>query len=222
MSDYIYLSHILSEDAPGYGGAQGFFNHSATKIKEGRSSNSSKWELSNHIGTHIDAPYHFSDEGTKLDDVDANFWIFNHIHLATYAANPAELIPASEWVNDIPKDCDLLLIQTGFEKFRNEDKYWEQNPGLSKELGLWLRENRPSIRALGIDVLSATSWQKREEGRIAHRAFLSPIENGASPIWIIEDMKLSSLTNSPKQVIVSPIRVKSSDGAPVTVLAKLV
>lgn len=215
----IFLSHLLTPDTPGYGGSSGFCADVKTRISEGKSSNSAEWKLSNHIGTHVDVPYHFSDAGLRIDDYPAETWIFSKPCLVDYAAKPAELIGPGDWVNYIPQDADLILLRTGFEKHRSEKIYWEMNPGLSPELGSWLREQRPAIRAIGVDVLSATSWQHREIGRKAHRHFLDPAFQG-EPVRIIEDMALAALESTPSRVIVAPIRVKGGDGAPVTVIAE--
>lgn len=220
MSNAIFLSHVLSNDTIGYGGRKEFVTTSTLSIAKGDSCNQSDWKLCNHIGTHIDSPFHFSLDGKKLDSFDASFWIFTKIYLVDLPTPDSTIIEKNEWTEKIPLDCELLLIKTGFESMRNTEAYWAHNPGLAPALGLWLREFRPNIRVIGFDFMSITSYDHRPLGKVAHHAFLHESHVG-HPILAIEDMRLSELKNSPSRVIVSPIRILDSDGSPVTVLAEV-
>jgi len=214
----IFLSHVLSKATPGFGGQSAFESETVNSICSGKSSNSSKWTLSNHIGTHVDAPYHFSDAGETVDGFDAGFWVFQAPCVLDIRVGDAELIEPKDWESLVSTNCDLLLLRTGFQKYRPDRKYWESNPGLSPEVGKWLREKRPSIRAIGFDFLSVTSFQHREIGRESHRALLDPARSG-KPVLAIEDMDLSAIGKVLNRVWVAPLRVAHADGAPVTVLA---
>lgn len=220
MSKYIFLSHVLTPDTQGYGGTLGFSSEQIKSIAKGDSANSSRWALSNHIGTHIDVPFHFSNQGKTVESYDADFWIFQNPWLINYKATQSELIEPGVWVESVPTVSDLLLIRTGFEKLRLQREYWEQGPGLSPKLGTWLRTHRSNIRAIGFDFISITSWQNRPIGRNAHLAFLDPSLAG-NPVVVIEDMALADLQSSPKTVVVSPIRVCGTDGAPVSIFADI-
>lgn len=112
---------------------------------------------------------------------------------------------------------DLLLIRTGYERYRSEERYWQRNPGLSAELGLWLRREYPVVKMVGLDCISITSRIHREEGRSAHRAFLDPDGEG-HPVLLIEDMALATAPGQLRQVIVAPLRVSEADGGPCTVM----
>lgn len=219
VGSWTFLSHRLDQATPGYGGKSGF---SATLVKSitlGESNNSSHWELSNHIGTHVDAPFHFDQNGATVDTFLADFWIFNRPELIDRPASDSEIIGIEEWARAISVETDIVLLRTGFESKRSQRDYWENNPGLAPDLGSWLRENRPNLRVIGFDFLSVTSYQNRSLGRLAHQAFLTETGRGA-PLLPLEDMALARLKCSPKTVIVSPLRVVGADGAPVTVLAE--
>jgi len=73
---------------------------------------------------------------------------------------------------------------------------------------------------MGFDAISLTSFQHRELGREAHRAFLCPHKTH-NPILIIEDMHLEKLTHTPASVICGPLMLKDADGVPVTVIAEI-
>jgi hypothetical protein len=67
-----------------------------------------------------------------------------------------------------------------------------------------------------MDMISVTARAHRPEGRLAHRAFLDP-EGPGSPVLLIEDMALAQAPIDVRAVLVSPIRVRESDGGPCTV-----
>ncbi|HAG91205.1 MAG TPA: hypothetical protein DCL41_05005 [Bdellovibrionales bacterium] len=114
---------------------------------------------------------------------------------------------------------DFLLLRTGFEKRRGEESYWNNNPGFLPEVGFWLREEFPKVRAIGFDFISLTCFQKRELGREAHRAFLNPFKD-KPPILIVEDMKLAHAPHTLRRIHLAPLMIENADGAPVTVLAE--
>ena len=220
----IYLSYLITEDSPRYGDKGPLDINRVRQMSLGHTSNNSELHFSSHLGTHIDAPFHFFKQGKTIDDYPPEFWVCNHPHLFQYPASPEEILAIDTLLNQllaIPDDCDCLLINTKFSRFRNEDKqtYIFHNPGISPEVGIWLRKNT-AIKMIGFDFISLSSFAHRDLGRKAHRAFLAELEiggNNKDPILIIEDMDLSKLKVCPSKIIVSPLRFEMADGAPVTV-----
>ena len=222
----IYLSHVLSAITPTYGGKDLFNIEKVKKISNGDTSNNSHIHISSHVGTHIDAPYHFCDEGRTLDDYPPEFWVCKKPWVIDLNIKVNELISYNsiqDQLNEIPVLTDILFIRTGFENFREtneKDKYIFHNPGIDANIGYWLRENK-SIKMIGLDFISLSSYAQREEGRLAHKAFLCNHEKGGvsfDPILIIEDMKLINYNRKIENIIVLPLRIEKADGAPVTVL----
>ena len=119
---------------------------------------------------------------------------------------------------NLSADIEILLIRTGFESFRGIDRYWNDNPGLSSSLPRYLRTHFPKLRCVGFDFISITSWKHRAEGRKSHKAFLSPAKD-QKPILAIEDMSLKRASSKIDWLVVSPLLVENSNGAPVTVIA---
>lgn len=219
MKHAVYLSHLLSNNTPLYGGANDLHIHTNTKIQAGDTANSLMLSFPNHSGTHVDVPYHFFSDGKKLTDYPPAFWIFNKILYIDVPGEDGYLITYEDVKGKIGDDTDLLLLRTGYEKYRNEERYWQRNPGLSVDLAFALRLNHSHIRAVGIDVISITSPPYREEGRKAHREFLGS-QHKSDPIVLIEDMSLKNYIDDISRVIVLPLMIENSDGAPCTVLAE--
>ena len=77
MSKVIFLSHILDEYTPSYGNRNKFTMKKRSDISKGDIANDSSISTTVHIGTHIDMPYHFFENGQTIEDFPADFWLFS-------------------------------------------------------------------------------------------------------------------------------------------------
>ena len=220
MLKYITLSHRIDEKTPSYANQGGFKRMPISSIKEGRTANSEKWILNNHLGTHIDFPLHFSDNGKTSSDYEV-FLVFNKIGIIILEKipQPGSILLCSQiqnYLENIDKEIEVLLIKTNFEKYRGTPNYWENNFGFDPQIADYLRKNFINLKIFGFDSISLTSIKNRQIGAIAHQKFLL----NDSPILIIEDMKLSSLNNKMiiNKIIFSFFPVTKTDGVPVNCL----
>lgn len=220
MSGWIYLSFFIDEKTPAYGNGERFKSISIKSIAQGDSCNTAQWTLPNHLGTHIDCPFHFISHGTKLTEYSADFWIFNLVHLIDISPiHPGEIINSVLFRNEaFPENVELLLIKTGFGMHRNNEMYWKNSPVFLPEIAKLLRRCLPKLRAVGLDTISISSCVDRLVGREAHRAFLGE----DPPILLIEDMDLSRIDGSTQltKVFVCPLMVSGADAAPCTIIAR--
>lgn len=213
-----YLSHKLSASIPVYGSTKATIQLREIKsIVSGDSCQTYWLGMENHWGTHVDCPAHFFTEGMKIADYEAKFWLFRKPQILSVNAKPGQIIGRKDLITEINPETDLLLLKSGWGKFRGEEIYSLQNPGLDPGLGLWLRKEYPSLRAIGFDWISLSSYTHRELGREAHKAFLNP-EGVGHPIVIIEDMNISEYLNKLKEVWVVPLRVERIDSVPCTAI----
>lgn len=214
----MYLSHFFNQETPGYGGKKSFFLEEDRCMSKGDACNQLKLSLSNHVGTHIDLPYHFSASGKKMQDYAPGDWFFRNPWLVDVSATRNSLI-LPKHLPELPADIDFLLLRTGFEKLRSSQEYWAENPGLTPELGDYLKQKYRHLKAVGMDFISATAQQHKAQGRLAHQSFLGDANGPA--ILLLEDMKLGDLKPGEKISLlhVAPLLIESADGAPVTVSA---
>lgn len=220
----IFLSHIISNTTPTYGKSGLIRINQCSGINHGDSCNKSELHIDSHVGTHIDAPLHFDQNGLSLDKYDASFWICNNPYIIDYPAKSNEIINVNNLeteLRNIPIKTDILIIKTNFGRFRSLDseKYIFSGPGLDPDIGYFLRK-KTNIKMIGFDFISLSSFSNRTLGRNSHIAFLSKIKEykALDPILIIEDMDLSNLNNRLLQIIILPLRFELSDGAPVSVI----
>jgi kynurenine formamidase len=215
---YIWLSHTLKTDTPLYGGQKGMVRIDEDKsILAGDSCNTSHISLPTHAGTHVDSPKHFFDDGLSIEMFEPNYWIFNNPVVVNIHVDPDRIICSDDVKEKLPKETDICLFKTGFEKLRQTDTYWKKGPGVAPEMAELLKEKCPGIKAIGMDFISISSLCNRQIGRQAHRAFL---ERG---ILIIEDMKLGAIKSGQilKKIICLPLRIINGDGAPCSILGSI-
>ncbi len=210
------LSHLIEEKIPAYGNHLAHVEIKQKKsIKRGDSCNTFRFSLENHWGTHIDAPAHFFSNGKKIYDYPCDYWIFNQPCVVKVDLDKGIDIGPGQLKEKIPVESDLLLIKTGFGRFRKEKKYSLCGPAIKPETADWLRRGRPKLRVIGFDFVSVGSFAFRSQARQAHRAFLGTGQN--KPILIIEDMDLSANLSGLDKVFVAPFLIKGLDSANCTV-----
>jgi arylformamidase len=215
----IFLSYFLSNDTPLYGNGNGIEILPDKEIMNDDSCNTMNLTFPNHSGTHIDFPYHFNPEGKTINDYPADFWQFDLVELIDLSGkvDDGQIIGPELFPKPINCETGLILIKTGYEKYRGTNRYTLTPPGLSANLVPCFREKYPKLRCVGMDLISVSSYSNRNEGHKAHHAFLNPEEG--EPILLIEDMKLDVFDLISK-VIVAPLRIEKADGVPVTVFAE--
>ena len=220
MSSYIWLSHMLDKDTPLYGGVGSLSIKPEKEIKSGDSCNTTTISMPVHAGTHVDAPRHFIVDGKTIDEFTPEEWIFSYPLVLDIEVGPGEMIDIAKLIaaglsND--SRVDIILLRTGFERNRGKDSYWQNNPGLNSEIAGFLQKRFPKLRAVGIDFISISSLSHRQEGRKAHKEFLS------RDIVLIEDMQLSGIKEAKlNRVIILPIRIMDSDGAPCSAIGEVI
>lgn len=218
----IWLSYSIDNNTPIYGGRNENLNiYKTSSIKEGKIANDTKIESTLHVGTHIDMPCHFYEDGQSIEDFDIDYWFFSKPLFIE--VEPKNFVIKDELVGILDKikndNYDILIIKTGICAFREEEKYWRENYGFAPEIYEYLIEKFPSIRIMGFDSISISSWKDRSLGKVAHKAFLNP----KKPILLLEDMDLNNISIEVdlEHVIVSPLRIIESDGLPCSVFANV-
>ena len=213
----IFLSYILDEQTPTYGNRNNFKQIKKSDISHGDIANDTTIATTVHIGTHIDMPYHFYEDGQTIEDYSADFWRFINPLVIEVEQDDLiineKLIDKLKTIKDI--DYDVLIVKTGVCNMRNSDKFWKENYGFHGDIYDFLIDKFLSIRVFGFDSISVSSWQNRMLGRESHKKFLNP----KKPILLLEDMDLRSINENIKlkEIIVSPLRIAQCDGLPCTV-----
>lgn len=174
-----------------------------------KGSNVAKLESGTHLGTHIDAPKHFSDAGVGIDSLPAEQLIGPAV-VVDLTGLQEDVIAPHDFIDAVPPGAQRVLFKT-----RNsvdgllELPFTEDYVGLSGEAAEWLADN--GMRVVGIDYLSI---QKRGPDRTPHTALLE------RSIAIIEGLDLAAVPGGEYELIALPLRIEEGDGAPARVLLR--
>jgi len=124
---------------------------------------SQAWEevtLTTHVGTHLDAPWHYypttGDKPAKtIEDVPLIECIGDGVVLDLTHKDDKSLITeedikkALDEIDYQLKPNDIVLIRTDFDKHWGRDKYFEDHPGMGKESTEYILDQ--GVKVIGID-----------------------------------------------------------------------
>ncbi|MEN6329427.1 MAG: cyclase family protein [Methanobacteriaceae archaeon] len=220
---YQTISYPLTHQSPVHKGLLTPSILPNSQIREGKSYNSFLIQVENHSGTHVDAPAHFLPHGKKIGEYHPEELIFTHPLILDCSKDDNELITLEDLQGVDLNGVDCLFFCTGFGEYRDEDleRYLTQNPGVSPDVVCFIRERFPSVRCLGTDTISISSYQKADLGIKAH---LNAFKEGpGGPLLLVEDLNLEVLEDLDQvdEVLVFPWQIEDVDSAPCTVLARL-
>lgn len=175
----------------------------------------------NHHGTHIDAPLHLFAGGRSIADFAPAYFIFEKVGIALCPKQDGEEISGDELTDVVSqRDCELLLVKTGFERHRAAEprRYVEASPGFAAGTADRLRRFFPALRAVGFDLFSVENVVSgRAGGFPAHKAFLRD-----PPLLPIEDMRLADIRIDDRLRVFAIPLLLPTEAMPVTVLAETV
>ncbi len=109
--------------------------------------------LASHTGTHIDAPAHIIPRGATLDQWPINRFaghalVLNLTNLKTPHIEKEKL----SHLEALIKDSEFVLLYTGWSRYWEQQKYFEDYPVLTLEAAHWLADFQ--LKGVGVDTIS--------------------------------------------------------------------
>ncbi len=180
----------------------------ASRIQNGDSCNTSTLRLSSHLGTHLDAPYHFEPGGKRLDDMALDPFIGQAtvIDFTSQSTHISREDLESRELNGVAR----LLIKTRFGERLDQTDFSEDFVGMAPDAAEFVVEN--GIELVGIDYLSIEPFH--QPGHETHHTLLQ------NEVVIVEGLDLSHLTPGTYDFICLPLKIKDCDGSPCRAVAK--
>lgn len=161
------LTHELHENFPSFDGEQQVFIEPKYRI-DSDGYNLNYWRFEEHIGTHIDAPLHFSADGRSVAELTVEDLVCPLVIIdirEKAAENPdAQVTPEdiAAWTSrhgDIPEGACVAMLsgwgsRAGDDGFRNADESGTMHfPGFHVEATNLLLEET-TARAIAVDTMS--------------------------------------------------------------------
>ncbi|WP_096271482.1 arylformamidase [Paucisalibacillus globulus] len=200
MTKWIDITQPLTNDMAHWPGDRPFtYEVAATKEQTG-SANVGKITTSVHMGTHVDAPFHFDNNGETMEQIPIDVYI-----------GKALVIDVSENKTITPEVLDnfnlesvkRLLIRTSLP---NNPKFFPEDlPVLAPTIGNYLAEK--GVRLLGVDMPSVDPITSKTLD--THHALY---RNG---IHILENIMLDGVEPGEYELIALPLKIVGGDGSPV-------
>lgn len=165
-----------------------------------------------HTGTHIDAPYHFIENGVTVDRIPLETLISQGYcirpNISGVEITRSEL--ERKWKSEY--DGKTLLIHTGWSKKRSFTREFLYNfPGLSDDAAEFILERGTKvvgIDTLGIEPFSHTDFR-------VHKKLLSRGVVFIEDLWGLEQLS----EGVPYLVVALPVKIEGASGAMARVVA---
>lgn len=167
---------------------------------ESGSVNVGSLSMSTHTGTHVDAPFHFDDNGKRIIELDLDLYI-----------GPVRVLDMSEKDSIGAKDLSDINLE-GFKRvifktssWKNTNEFPASIPYIEADLGPFLAGK--GIKLIGVDVPSVDPLDSKDL-----HAHHSLNKNG---IHILESILLDKVEPGDYELISLPLALVEGDGSPV-------
>lgn len=201
---WINISQPLHAEIPVWPGDTPFSYNLTWDKKENGVVNVGQITMSTHTGTHLDAPFHFTDTGLAIDQLDLNLFVgpAQIVHL------PYRVIDVACVEKVLDASIDRLLICTGSwgERTSFPTKYTYIDP----DLGPFLKHR--GIKLLGVDTPSVDELESKD--LLAHHSLEQ------NHIFILEGLVLDNIKPGIYDLIALPLFIVGADGSPVRAIIR--
>ncbi|TDL35420.1 arylformamidase [Jeotgalibacillus sp. S-D1] len=205
MSKIIDISMPLSNQTPAWPGDTPFHYEVSWTKEESGSVNVGKVETSTHVGTHIDAPFHFDNDGKKVDELSLDRYISKAV--VVDCLNKSK-IQASDVIPFLHEGVTSVLFKTTYWKDRQE--FPKSIPTMDRELPKILADK--GILLIGVDLPSVDPINSKELD--IHHELLE------HDILILEGIVLDHVDTGLYELISLPLKLEGADGSPVRAVLK--
>lgn len=217
-SSVLDLSYTLEENMPAWPTQARYGTVIYESYDFGDAATHSQITMSEHTGTHIDAPLHFVKGAKAVDELELKQLMGRGIFIDASFLKENELLTIDkikefEKNNVEIKKGDIVMIRFGWDdKYKlqpNCMEYLNDWPGLSKEGAKYFLDKE--VSAVGCDTLSLDAFNVKVN--VCHKILLG------NDIPIIENLCNLSRLPLVSYIIGLPNKFKNGSGSPIRVIA---
>ncbi len=210
VKKFVDLSWDLTKDTPIYPGDPEPNIEVATTI-ENEGYNLSGVYVGTQTGTHVDAPYHFSNNGATIDQMELDFFFGEAVVVRVTNKKAQEEITMEDMKPYMDKITEgtIVLFNTNWYKKLGSDEFFE-HPYVSGEVAEYLVNQ--GVRFICIDTINADKTGGTEFP--VHDLF------SEKRLMIGENMAYFDQIDFDNVVIAAfPLKIVGTDGSPVRAVA---
>lgn len=200
MNNWMDISQPLDQTIVVWPGDTPFTYKVSWSKEESGSVNVGQIKMSTHTGTHIDAPFHFDNNGQKVIDLDVNLYI--GAARVIYLPNKKS-IGVNELSGFHLEGVTRLLIRT--DAWMDRHVFPESIPPLEPELAAYLADK--GVQLIGLDLPSVDPIDSKE--LFAHH------ELTRHGLHILEGLVLGDVEPGDYELAALPLPLVDADGSPV-------
>lgn len=203
MPNIIDISMPVKPGMPIWPGSVGIRLTRTSKMEEGDTANVTRLDCDVHVGTHVDAPWHFLEHGLTVEEIPLTALIGEVVvaHLPDVGS-----ITASNLSNlSLPKHITRLLLRTRNSELweRGETTFKEDYVALTADAAQWVVDH--NIQLIGIDYLSV---QRYRDSPMTHKILLK------NSVVVVEGLILAQVQPGIYELICLPLLLTGTEGAP--------
>lgn len=189
----------LNSYTPEWPGDTPFDYELSVTIEQSGSVNIGKLQTSTHIGTHIDAPFHYNDQGLKTHELPLDVYLTQAQVMDVSGLEKIEILN----LKPLEKNVEAVLLKT--VSWQDRNKFPEKWPVFDKSIAEWMTDN--GIRLLGVDVPSVDPETSKE----------LPMHQAMNQYqrFILEGIVLDDVSEGVYQLVALPLKIKDGEGSPV-------
>ncbi|HJF33156.1 MAG TPA: arylformamidase [Sporosarcina psychrophila] len=202
---WIDISQPLQNNIAEWPGDTPFSYEVAYTKAETGSVNIGKLSTSTHMGTHIDAPFHFDDNGMKVLDLPIDLYIGR---ARVVDVSGKESVGRADLEEIDFGGAERILLKTGSRP--DPDVFPENFTYLCADIGPFLKER--GVRLIGVDSPSVDPETSKTVE--AHHSL------NDNDVLILENIVLSEVEPGDYELIALPLPLKDGDGSPVRAVVR--
>ena len=233
---WVDLSHIFNDDTIYWPTSKGFEMKKTAegKTEKGYYYSANDFDSSEHGGTHLDAPLHFSETGYGVEQIPLSRLVGMGVVIDVsrralknrdYQITIKDITDWEHVYGRLPNNV-ILLFNTGYARFwPDREKYMGTTergaaavqklhfPGLHPDAAAWLVKNR-KIASIGLDTPSLDYGQSKqfETHQILAGAQIPGFENVTN---------LDALPPTGAMIVALPMKIGGGSGAPLRIIARV-
>lgn len=198
------ISLTISPSLPTWPGDPGLVLEQFESMDKGAHANVTSISSSLHLGTHVDAPHHFLNDGRTVEGLPLDV-----------LTGPCYVVQLPDGIDAITEDVlarteinsDMKRILFGTSNShqwaRGESKFRDDFVAITEDGAEWLVER--GVQLVGVDYLSVAPFGDSEP---THNVLLK------AGVVIVEGLNLSNVVRGFYTLYCLPLKIAGADGAP--------
>jgi len=198
------ISLTISPNLPTWPGDPKLELKQIESMDQGASANVTHISAAVHLGTHVDAPHHFLNDGRTVENLPLDV-LTGECYVVQLPAGVEAITAEVLERTEITKDMKRVLFGTSNSHYwaKGEATFQTDFVAITEDGAEWLVEH--GVQLVGVDYLSVAPY---DDSVPTHTVLLK------AGVVVVEGLNLSQIMRGFYQLYCLPLKIADSDGAP--------